>query len=118
MRPEEGAVVFLGGLYDALFGNAAGAEGCNEGTALAAQHENVRVAFVQVVVKCRELILIHEIPLVVVASFYVQWQRTVHPAQAYSPNVVEGEFSEVASSVERSPAPEFTREASRGIIYW
>ncbi len=24
-----------------------------------------------------------------VASFYVQWQRTVHPAQAYSPNVVE-----------------------------
>jgi hypothetical protein len=29
---------------------------------------------------------------------------------------VEGEFSEVASSVERSPAPEFTREASRGIM--
>ena len=37
-------------------------------------------------------------------------------AKLYSFDCLEGVFSEVASSVERSSAPEFTREASRGIM--
>jgi hypothetical protein len=54
MLPEEVAVVFLGGLHEALPGCPRCAEGGREGAVLATQVENVRVRLIQVVVELRK----------------------------------------------------------------
>ena len=49
--PDQGRVVFPGGLDEALLGEPAGAEGGHESAGLAAQHEHVGVRLVEVVVE-------------------------------------------------------------------
>ena len=51
MLPDQGPVVVLGGLDDALRGESTGAEGRHEGAVLAPQHHYVGVGLLEVVVE-------------------------------------------------------------------
>ena len=62
LRPNQVAVVFLGGGCSALRGGTTCTEVGHKGTVLAAQHDDVRIGLIQAVVELRWLQLLNLLP--------------------------------------------------------